>query len=533
MLKHTGVSIELFDNEEMLEFVEKGVRGGISVISGRYAKANNKYMTNYDENKPNSYILYLDANNLYGWAMSQYLPIGNYRWKSNVKKFTPKFIKKLKDDALKGYLLEVDLGYPEELHDKHNDYPFCAEHVTCKPSPYMEKIAIESLQRKKDVNKRCDEIKLPKPANIKKLTPNLNDKCNYVIHYRNLKQALENGLILKKVHRVLSFKQSPWLAKYINLNTEKRKNAKNDFEKDFFKLMNNAVFGKTCENLRKRVDIRLVTTPKQLQKLINKPNFKGGAKKISDNLYTVEMAKTCIKYDRPIIVGACVLELSKVLMYDFHYNVIKRKYGEKAKLLFTDTDSLCYHIETEDVYKDMLDDKDLYDFADFPKHHFLHDKTNAKVLGKFKYECIEKVKIDITGETREVNVLSQITEFAGLRAKSYAFEKEIIFTELKEYERNEFSSPEKLLRQVKKAKGVKKNCVKTKIKVENYRNCIFNNVEVKVAFNSIRSFNHKLVTMQSTKVALCAYDDKRWVWDDGITTYAHGHYNTAHQILSD
>ena len=177
------------------------------------------------------------------------------------------------------------------------------------------------------------------------------------------------GLKVKnlKVHRVLEFDQSPWLKQYIDFNTEKRKYAKNAFEKDFFKLMNNSVFGKTMENLGKRVDFRLVTDEKKLDKLTSKPTYVS-SKILNGNLMEVHKIKEALTLNRPAYVGMCILDLSKTLMYDFHYNYIKEKYGDRAKLLFTDTDSLTYEIEAEDVYQDFWNDKDKFDNSDYPNN---------------------------------------------------------------------------------------------------------------------------------------------------------------------
>ena len=168
------------------------------------------------------------------------------------------------------------------------------------------------------------------------------------MHYRNLQLYLSLGLKLKKVHRVLEFDQSPWLKQYIDFNTQKRMNAKNSFEKDFFKLMNNSVFGKTMENIRKRVDVRLVTDQKKLSKLVSKPTYVN-SKIFNEDLVAVHKIKETLTLDRPAHVGMCILDLSKTLMYDFHYNYIQEKYGSRAKLLFTDTDSFCYEIVTGDA----------------------------------------------------------------------------------------------------------------------------------------------------------------------------------------
>ena len=184
---------------------------------------------------------------------------------------------------------------------------------------------------------------------VNKLIPTLRDKKGYVLHYWNFQLYLDLGLKIKKVHRALEFDQSPWLKRHIDFNTEKRKHAKNSFEKDFFKLMNNSAFDKTMENLRKRVDARLVTNEKKLLKLTSKPTYVS-FKIFNKNLVAVHKIKETLILNRPAYVGMCILDLSKTLMYDFHYNYIKNMYGDRAKLLFTDTDSLTYEMEAEEVY---------------------------------------------------------------------------------------------------------------------------------------------------------------------------------------
>ena len=233
-LKLTEVELELLSDSDMLLMLEGGIRGGVSMISTRYGKANDKYMgKKFDSNKPSKYIQYLDANNLYGWAMSKPLPIHGFKW--------------MEEDELENWkdhscILEVDLEYPKSLHDLHSDFPLAPEHI--------------------EINK------------VKKLIPNLGDKNNYVIHYENLKQYLSLGLKLVKIYRGIKFEERPWLEPYITLNTNHRMEAKNEFEKGFYKLMNNAVYGKTMENIRNRVDIKLVNDRKIAEKLAAKPNFK-------------------------------------------------------------------------------------------------------------------------------------------------------------------------------------------------------------------------------------------------------------------
>ena len=260
MLKMTNIQLELMTDIDMFQFIEKGSRGGISYIANRYAKANNKYMSEYDENMPSKYIIYLDANNLYGWAMSQYLPTGGFKWLTE-KQINKINLAQYNEDSNKGLLIEVDLEYPKELHELHNSYPLAAERVCVNKDMLSE--YCKTIATKYNISTGL----------VHKLIPTLSNKEKYVLHYRNLQLYLDLGLKINKVHRVLEFNQSPWLKEYISFNTIKRTQAKNSFEKDFFKLMNNSVFGKTMENIRKRVDVRLITDEKKLLKMVSKPTY--------------------------------------------------------------------------------------------------------------------------------------------------------------------------------------------------------------------------------------------------------------------
>ena len=322
-LKKTNVKLELLTDCDMLLMVEEGIRGGICHSIHRYAKANNKYMKNFNKNEESSYIQYLDANNLYGWRMSQKLPVNDFKWINNVSKINEKFIKNYDEDSDKGYIFEVDINYPKRLHDLHSDLPFLPE-----------------------------RMKIDK---CKKLVYNLHDKKRYVLHIRSLKQALDYALKLEKIHGVIEFNQESWLKPYIDMNTELRKIARNDFEKDFFKLMNNAVFGKTMENVRKHRDIKLVTTDKKRSKLVSEPYYHTMSY-ISEDLSIIEMKITKVKMNKPIYLGLSILEISKILMYEFWYNYMKPKYGNNVKLWYMDTDSFIMSIKTEDFYKDIAND---------------------------------------------------------------------------------------------------------------------------------------------------------------------------------
>ncbi|XP_033761561.1 uncharacterized protein LOC117343328 [Pecten maximus] len=237
-----------------------------------------------------------------------------------------------------------------------------------------------------------------------KLVPNLRNKEKYVVNYRNLKQYLSLGMKLTKVHRVLTFEQAPWLKTYIDYNTEKRKQSRNNFEKDFYRLINNSVFGKTMENLRKRMDVNLVNSEKKAMKLSCKPTFEE-FRIFSDDLVGVHMLKAKLFLNRPIYVGFSILDISKILMYDFHYNYIKQKFGSNARLLFTDTDSLAYTIQTDDFYQHMLEDSDLFDTSEFRNDNPLYSIKNKKVLGKMKDETH----------------CDGIHAFVGFKSKMYAY----------------------------------------------------------------------------------------------------------------
>ena len=382
MLKITNIKLELMTDIDMFQFIEKGMHGGVSYIVNRYGKANNKYMKEYDEKVPSKYIImYLDANNLYGWAMSQYLPTSNFKWMTD-KEINKINLGKYKANNKKGLILEDDLEYPQELDDMHNDYPVCPEKVKVSDdmlSGYCEKIAEKY------------EISI---GLVSKLIPALRDNKEYVLHYRNLQLYSDLGLKIKKIHRVLKFNQSPWLKQYINFNTEKRKHAKDSFERDFFKLMNNSVFGKIMEHLCKRVDVRLVTNEKKLDKLTSKPTFIS-SKIFNENLMAVHKVKETLTLNRQAYVGTCILDLSKMLMYDFHYNYIKKKYNNRARLLFTDTDSLTYEIEAEDVYMDFWNDKDTFDNSDYPESSPYYCNVNKKSLENSRTKLVASRSLNL------------------------------------------------------------------------------------------------------------------------------------------
>ena len=448
LLKHSKVNLELLSDPDMLLMFEKGIRGGISMISNRHGRANNKYMKEkFDSSQPSKFVPYLDANNLYGWAMMKPLPVGDFHWMTNAE---------LENWREFPCVLEVDLEYPEKLHELHNDYPLAPERLK--------------------INK------------VEKLIPTLLKKEKYVLHSQNLKLYLELGLKLKWIHRGIKFREEPWMKSYIELNTDLRTKGKNDFEKDFFKLMNNSVFGKTMENIRNRVDVRLVGNREKAQKLIAKPNLKHWVC-FDENLIGVHLKRIKLVFNKPVYCGMSILDLSKSLIYDFHYNYIIPKFGKKQKLLFTDTDSLCYEIETDDFFADIADDvEEMFDTSNFEKNHpsGIQGK-NKKVPGMMKDEAGGKI----------------IEEFVGLRAKLYSYK---MFEGKAE----------------KKCKGIKKVVVKKQISFDDYKECLFSGASQMRKMNVIRSHQHEIFSETVNKIALSANDDKRIILDDGISTLALG-----------
>ena len=287
-----------------------------------------------------------------------------------------KTIKNYDENGNKGYFLEVDIDYPKDLFDLHKDLPFLPEN--------------------KKINK------------VEKLICDIEDNKEYVIHIRASKQILNNGLRLKKVHRIIQFKQKAWLKIYIDMNTELRKNAKNKSEKNLFKLMNNSVFGKTMKNVRNHRDIKLVTSEKRRKRLVSEPSYHS-CKKFSDHLMAIEMKKTRVKMNKPLYLGMSILDISKTLMYKFWYDYFKPKYGDRAKLCYTDTDSFIIYIKTEDFFEDISSDVEKwFDTSNYDK------KNDKKPLPIGKSKKVPGLFKDVLGG-------KIITEVVALRRKAYAY----------------------------------------------------------------------------------------------------------------
>ena len=475
MLRVTKVKLDRLPTTDMYLFVTKSIRGGLCGTSTRYAKSNHDLCGDYNPIKENSHIIGWDANNLYGNSLCQPLPIGNFKW------LTPRElanfnIAEIPENATQGYFLEVDLKYPRDLHDLHNDLPLAPEKMDVplhEWSQYTQRVS--------------DRLHLKHKTSGLKLMVNLHDKTRYIIHHETLRFYLRQGLELKRVHRGIRFTQSPFLKPYILLNNRARAKSSSPFENQLYKFYNNAVFGKTLYNVFKQVNIKLARDEKTFQRLAARPNFQG-ARTITKDLVSVEMKPTTVVCDKPIYIGASVLDLSKKHMYSFLYDFLLPRYSN-CSLLYYDTDSFYLQIKNQpDLYQTILECEHFFDRSSYPKHHFLHSDSRKQQLGLFK----------------DVHAGDVITELVALRSKMYAVRM------LKDQDDL-------------KAKGLKRHLVKD-LTVDRYHQCLMQCETTHHTYKQIRRFKHHLVTQKSSKVGLSPYEDKRYVLPCGIHTLAYGHY---------
>lgn len=475
------VKLELIKDYEILALCEgeKAKRGGLCFVNHRYAKSNNPDSKQYDQTKPISDIVYMDANSLYGWAMTQFLPYGGHHFYDGGKD-----TEKRKDEIMlwsdeneTGAFLEVDFYFPDDVHDKLEDYPPCPENM---------EITYDML---KGYNKEICERECGKNYKAKKLTPHLGEHKKYVCDYRLLKKAVALGAVITKVYRILEFKQSAWLKPYIDKCTQYRKEAKNDFDKDVFKLLINSIYGKTCENIRNRRTIKITSDPERALKWVSKNTFING--KVEDGMYYIELCKERIVYNRPSYVGIAVLDISKKLMLDFHYDFMMEKYGkEKAKLLYSDTDSLVYHVTTPNFLKDISSEENRHEFdlSNMPKDSPYYCEINKKKAGVMKVE---------TG----ANI---IEEFVALRPKSYAYHGIGV--------------------EDRKCKGIQRNVVKKVMKYQDWKTVLDTGKSMYHKTYGFVSKTDQIYSYEMKKKSLSAFYDKMHVFDDGIRCLPYGHY---------
>ena len=446
-MKYTGKNLQTLQDKDTILILENNVRGGISSVMGdRYVQS--------DDNKK---ILYIDANNLYGHSMSEPLPYDEIKFDRDIKL---EDILNTPDDSDIGYFVEVDLKYSDNIKEKTRNFPFAPVKKKINPDKfgnYMKEFKPNAyIQTKKLI---CDW-----------------DKKNYLLHYRMLKFYLRHGMIVDKVHNVMSFKQSRWLKKYINFNTQKKNQAVNDFEKDFYKLLNNAFYGKTMENVRNRLKINFIKKG-NYRKIIeyqSKLTFNGIHKSYENcDSYTIKQNEVLL--DKPFYLGFTVLELSKLLLYETYYDRLQPHFGqENVQLHYMDTDSFVLSVNTKDIIKDLKNLEYLFDFSNLDKNHELFSNKHKRIIGFFKIETPMKIWID---------------EFVCLRSKMYAFK-------CGDDSKN-------------KLKGISKPQSKN-IKFEEYKKCL-DGEEYQREYNNyiIKSINHEMVLQEVKKSTLSIFDDKR------------------------
>ena len=490
-LKYTGIELELLADYDMLTMIEKGIRGGFSGVLGpRHVKAFNKYTPNHngngnrvlDENEmkeclealkngknlndylTEKYLLYLDANNLYGWAMSQKLPTKDFKWEND-----PDYYKKIPKG--RGCIIECDLEYPNDCRFKTRKYPLAPEKMKID----KEKLSDYQLNLLGDKPLSKEE----------KLFLTLYDKEKYVIHHSILKEYIKLGMKVTKVYRTISFEESNWLAKYINFNTEQRTKSDNIFEKDLWKLMNNSFYGKTLENIRGRSEVKLITSKEEAKKYISKPKFKDSII-FNENFIAIVNNVTSVKFDKPIYLGMAILDYSKLLMYKFYYEVVNKIWPEN-EIIASDTDCLFLSVKTKDIYEDMREIIDELDTSDYPKDHGLQSNKNKKVIGKFKDELNGKI----------------MNEVVFLKSKAYSF----TLSDLSE---------------VKKLKGIGKSVINKDVRFDDYKDCLFNSRTKMNKMYTLNSDKHEMYVNEVNKISMSPFDDKRCICDNGIDTQPFG-----------
>lgn len=613
-----GVSVECFAEcnagLDGFRMAERGIRGGLCQVFRPFAESNPMLPCEAEATPPHesmfldcgnlygtalpvegaalsgeTMIKYLDRNNLYGEAMSSMLPEGDMRFEKSTDTEVSKAERELAisaledgtkekeevdamlrfhdgdmhalatwlmavpDDAPRGFLLEVDLDYPESLHESHNDLPFCAEN---KPPPSPSEFTKQQFaQYSPHPSRRHDYFKGTK------LIADLQPKRNYVIHYRLLKLALKHGLVLVKVHRVLSFKQSAWLAPYINFNTMQRRNSKNDVEKELWKLLSNAVFGKMMENVNKRRGIELISAAgwAKALKMASHPWMKTWRIIVPDNLIALEKSRTQVYYDRPILVGQAILDISKTIMYQFHYEIMRPHFAymnaegrieNRLTLLYTDTDSFVYYIaglKGKSIHRDFYELYRQYDCFDLsemqctplpdgfegyttdsitPLHEpllawnwgdhtpplYFEKGKNAKLLGRMKDETFGV----------------PIAKFLALRPKMYSVTLTRPMVVPHHNKKKQAMGKTSFKGEICKKKGIHKrlpgDMEKEYFCFDEYQR-VFDGGEARsLAFASITHTKEFLLqTTMQTKIGLAPLDDKSY-WFNSRCNVRYGHY---------
>lgn len=406
------------------------------------------------------------------------LPYSKFRWMDE-KDFNNINWKKVDTEGEIGYFLEVDLNYPYYLHKSHSNFPLAPENVEISYddlSP-LSKNVFKTLEKKE----KYSDVKL---------VSTFNDRHNYVLHFKNLKLYLQLGLKLKKIHKVLEFRQKAFIAPFIEKCTLSRQMATTKFEQDQFKKVANCVYGKTIQNIRNYIQVKIHNRISTLRQAVSNPNFKSFTI-IGDNLVQTNHAVNKIVHNKPIYAGFTILELSKHFMFDFYYNVLTKNLKCDLDLGMSDTDSLLFKVDKSKVFREHI--QNFMDYSNYPINNALFTTKNKAKLGLFKDELGGK----------------QICqEFVGLKSKCYTMK-------LKEINSN-------LQTDKKVCKGLGRMAIMNRLKFEHYKNCLFLGIPHRFDFHTIVSKKHKLSTMRLNKRALSHFDAKRWIYYCGIHSDPYG-----------
>jgi len=472
-LRYTGVELQKISDGDMFTMIERGLRGGVCFIGKRESSSNHV----------DRFIVYDDANNLYGLSMSQALPTDQFEWATSTTALTAKewwreLMSQRRSDQ--GYILEVDLDYPFTLHEAHSDFPLAPE-----------KMRIE----KRMLNTRFSPYDLHNNK-IKKLVPNLFDKKRYVVYYKNLEYYLYKGMELRKIHRVLSFREVPFLKPYMEWNTKLRSVFKHKFQQTICKNLNNMTFGKTIENQRDHVNTVLVpnTMWQKQSKLLKKPNYVSFKKNLFNAL--IFSRKTTVHLEKPIYVGFVVLEMSKLHMSKYFYEVVKPTFDD-VRVCMTDTDSFILEVNDVEFRKKRRAMIERYmDASNFPPDSKHKSSSHAKLMGYFKDE--------IYADERRV-----VDRFIGVRPKCY-------IVDTVDCGGNDHKTK-------KAMKGVQRR-EQESIAWSQFESCLLDRERFECGYGSIHIRNNQPCTRKGIKTCLSAEDDKRFVSDDGRDSKPLGHY---------
>ena len=482
--KMTGEEIDLLSDIEMYTFFERGIRGGMTFVNKHLVRNENITQNNTELTQ---HLAYIDENNLYGNSLSKPLPHSEFSWVEDLSGFTRDFILGLDEEGEWGYTLEVDLGYPQHIHHSTADLPLAPESGEITHDMFSNFMSTFYQTLNPNTNYKTS----------RKLLLTQYNKQKYIVHFAVLKFYLSMGLTLDKVHRVIKYKQKAWLKEYIDFNSKKRAESLNSFDKSFYKLKNNALFGKTMEDVRNRIKYHLVTDEAKLEKLARSPFFHD-RDIITEDLVGVHMLKTKVTLNKPVFVGQAVLDYSKLEMFNLFYKILPQcPLIKKLQLIGGDTDSFFLtiatdtHITLSDVFHNLAQHIDI---SNYPPSHPLCQRLDRNV-NKAKLGCF---KDETAGQTLEEMIL--------LRPKMYSMKYKDSNTA------------------IKRAKGISKHIINN-MSHNMYREAFNEQKITHVQMTIIRSKQHTIQTTTFNKRALSAWEDKR-LWLNENESLPHGHVDS-------